>query len=90
MAQFFRTVERYEKIVTMELEATRAESRAATAQADAARWESEAKGAEVRSKARVEAINLLEELLDQGVKGKDLSDWTRLLSQIGVDAEKLS
>jgi len=90
VAQFFKTVERYETIITLDLEATRAESRAATAQADAARWEAEAKSAEIRSKARVEAIKVTEELLDQGVKGNDLANWKRILGQTGVTPEELS
>ena len=90
VAQFFRIVGRFERIVGLDLEATRAESRATTDQVEAARWESEAKGAETRSKARVEAINLLEELLEQGVKGDDLSNWTRVLGQTGVTLEKLT
>ena len=90
VSQFFQTVERYERIVSLDLEARRAESRAATAQGDAARWESEAKGAETRSKARIEAINLMGELLAQGVKGDDLSNWGRILGQVGVNPERLS
>ena len=84
VAQFFQTIGRYERIVSLDLEAKRVESRVATAQADVARWEAEAKGAETRSNARVDAINLMEGLLERGVKSDDLLDWSKLLEQAEV------
>ncbi len=89
-AQFFQTVKRYEKVVSWDLEATRAEARAAQARADAERWEAESRRRESESKARGSAIDLVEMLLNQGVKSDDLPHWASILGHSGVTAEQLA
>lgn len=56
VSQFFETVQRYEKVVSLDLEATRAEARAAQAKAEASRWEAEASRAEAQSRAHKHVI----------------------------------
>ena len=90
VAQFFRSVDRYEQVLSLELEEKRAEARAATARAEADRWEAEARRKEAESKARASAIDLVEMLLDQGVKADDLPHWSKVLQQAGVTAEQLA
>jgi len=90
VAQFFQTVQRFEQVVSLDLEAKRAETRVATASAKAERWEAEAQRREARSKARTSAIDLTEKLLAKGVKAQDLPHWEKLLAKAGVTAEELS
>lgn len=80
VSQFFETVSRYERIVSLDLEANAAGVRAKQAKADAKRWEAEAKNAETQSKARREAIQATERLLDGGVKPEDLLQWDAVLA----------
>ena len=62
LAQFFQTIERYGRVISFHLEATRAEARAAQAKAETVRWEAEVDAREVRSKARIAVIDLVENL----------------------------
>ena len=89
-AEFFRFVGRFEQIISLDLEATRAEARAAQAKAQGDRWIAEAQSREVHSKARSSSIEVVENLLDKGVKADDLVQWTRILEQTGVTAEELT
>ena len=89
MAQFFETVERYEQVVSLDLETQRCETRAATARAEAERWAAEARTREAKSKARIAAIEITEQFLLQGVKADDLPRWTKVLAKCGVTVEHL-
>lgn len=84
VSQFFETVSRYEHVVSLDLEAKRAEVRAKQAKADAKRWEAEARSAEAQSKARREAIQATERLLARGVKPEDLLQWGAILAAHGL------
>ncbi len=90
VAEFFRTIQRYEQVVSLDLEATRAESRAAQAKAEAERWESEADAREVQSKARIAVIDLLEDLLGKGIKADDFVGWSVVIEKAGVTVEELA
>lgn len=54
---------------------------AASAKSEAERWESEARSRESRTKGRVSAIDLLENLLSQGVRAQDLPYWNQVLNK---------
>ena len=79
VAEFFRTIQRYEQVVSLDLEATRAESRAAQAKAEAERWEADAEAKKVQSKARISVIDLVEDMLAQGIKGDDFISWATII-----------
>jgi len=86
---FFKEVERYQGIVSLELEAKRAGVAASKAKAEADRWQAEAKLAEAKAKARKISIDIAEKLLAQGVKESDLPQWTRIMAKAGVGPEGL-
>ena len=90
VAQFFRTVDRYEQVISLDMETSSAEARVATARAEIERWEAEARSKEAKSQARIYTIDLTEELLAQGVMADDLPHWQRVLSEAGVAPEKLA
>ncbi len=87
---FFKEVERYQGIVSLELEAKRAGVAASKAKAEADRWQAEANAAEAKAKARKTSIDIAEKLLAQGVKESDLPQWTRILARAGVVPEGLA
>lgn len=74
VAQFFETVSSYEQIVSLDLEAKRAEVEAESA----------------KSEARVSTIDLVKKLLSQGVRAQDLPHWQGVLNKAGVTAKELS
>jgi len=90
VTQFFETVASYEQVVSLDLEAKRAEVRAEEARSKARRWEAEARSRESRTIARASTIDLLEKLLSQGVRAQDLPHWQLVLNNAGVSAEELS
>ncbi len=90
ISQFFETIERYEKVVSFEMEAKRAEARAERAKAEAEHWEADAKRSETQSKARKATISLVEKLLGEGVKAKDLPQWEKVLAKAGITAENMA
>ncbi len=87
---FFETVGRFERILSLDLEAKRAEARVSTSRAQAERWEAEARRKEVGSRARIESVEALEKLLDQGVKEDDLPRWHDLLGRAGITVRQLA
>lgn len=90
MAQFFGTVERYKRIVSLDLETTRAESRAEQAKAEAERWDAESAAKQVQSEARVSLINVVGSSLDQGLTADGLVYWSSIIERLGVTAEELA
>ena len=74
----------------MDLEATRAESRAAQAKAEAERWEADAEAKKVQSKARISVIDLVEDMLAQGIKGNDFKSWATIIEKAGLSVEELA
>jgi len=90
VAQLFRTVERYERVVSLDLEATRAEARAEKARAEVERWQAEADARKVQSKARISVIDLVDDLLDKGVKGDDFVGWAAIIDKADVTVEELA
>ena len=86
---FFQSVQRYESIVSFDLEAKRAEAAAAQAKAEMERWAADARLREVQSKARSSTIDLVEKVLDHGVKESDLPHWQSVLDKAGVTVEKM-
>ena len=51
-----------------------------TSRIEAQRWEAEARSKESQSKARISTIDLMDKLLDQGVKADDLPRWQGILT----------
>ena len=78
VASFFELLGRYEKILTDDLEAERAATRAAQHKAEAGRWKAEAFKNEARAKARKETIDVVEHLLAKGIKETDVVDWAKV------------
>ena len=90
VSEFFKFIERFEQVLSLNLEATRAESRAAQSKAEAERWEAEANAREVQSTARISVIDLLEGLLNLGIKGQDFAAWSAVIEKAGVTVEELA
>ena len=90
VTQFFSTVERYEQVVSFDLETLRAEQNAARARAEAERWEAEARRAEAKTKLRTSSIDLAEKLLSRAVKVQDLPRWEKVLAKAGLTVEQFS
>ncbi len=90
VAQFFETVERYEQVVSLDLEARRAEARAAQVESEAERWETEAATRMAQSQARISVIDLVEDLLGKGIKGDDFIIWAAIIEKAGVSVEELA
>ena len=88
--QFFQKMRGYERMVGLDLETKRSENNAALAKAEAARWESERRSKETLSKARIESVDLVEHLLDQGVKADDLPLWSTMLQRTGMSAAEFT
>ena len=88
--QYFKTMSEYERMVRLDLETKRSENNAALAKAEADRWESERRSKETLSKARIETVDLVESLLDQGVKADDLSLWSSIIERTGISAAELN
>ena len=78
------------RVVSLDLEATRAESRAAQAKAEAERWEADAEAKKVQSKARISVIDLVEDMLAQGIKGDDFISWATIIEKAGLSVEELA
>ena len=72
------------------MEAKRAENNVAIAKAEAERWEAERPRKETLGKARIESVDLIEKLLDQGVKADDLPHRSTIIERAGVSAEGLT
>ncbi|MFC2000149.1 hypothetical protein ACFLXE_05270 [Chloroflexota bacterium] len=90
VAQFFQTVERYEQVVSLDLETKRAESKAAQAKAEMERWQAQAKHKESQSKVRIATIELVDKWLSQGIKEKDLPKWASILQKANVQVDVLA
>jgi chromosome segregation ATPase len=87
---FFQEVDRYEKIVSLELEAGRLSLGVEKARAEVARWQAESKAAEAQSKARKLSIDITDKLISQGVRENDIPQWTRILVKADTEPEKLA
>lgn len=90
VAQFFETIRRYERIVSWDLEATRAESRAVQMRAESQRWEAEARAREAKTKLRSASIDAIERLSELGVKEDDLLRWEMVMQRSGESAEDVT
>lgn len=90
VGQFFQRMSGYERMVSLDLETKRPENNAALAKAESVRWESERRSKETLSKARIETVDLVENLLDQGVKADDLSLWSSVIERTGISAAELN
>lgn len=88
--QFFQTVERFESIISFDLEATRAETKAAQSKAESERWGAEVEAKEVQSKTRIAVIDLVGDLLKRGVKGDDFITWSSIIDTAGVTVGDLA
>lgn len=90
VAQFFETVKRYEQLMSLELEAKAAHRRVAQAQAEVERWSAEAQRREAVTEARAATIDVVERLLAEGVKERDIAAWERVLAKAGISSETLA
>jgi len=90
IALFFDEVDLFENIFSLEMEEKRAKRSLMQAKAEAKRWNSEAKLAEIKAKSRKASIDLADNLLSRGVKEGDLRHWVGILSQAKVPLEKLA
>lgn len=61
-----------------------------TSRIEAQRWEAEALSKESQSRARISAIDLMDKLLEQGVKADDLPHWQAILTKACVSVEALA
>ena len=87
---FFEVVHRWGGLVSIELENQRAQVRADKAKAQGERWEADAKRQEAKTKARAASIEIVEQLMDAGVKANDLPTWQTILNKAGVSPDKLA
>lgn len=90
VALFFSEIDRYQSIMSLELETKGAEVATAKAKAEAETSRAEAKAAEARAKARRSSIDLADKLLARGIKEDDLPRWTLILSKGGIAPEQLA
>ena len=90
VAQFFQTMDRFEQIISFDLEAQRSESRAALAKTEVTRLESELNARLVQSTARISVIDLVQGLLDRGFKAADFADWSSVIERSGVTVDELA
>ena len=89
-AGFFKFVERFESIISFELETIRSESTATQARYESERAVAEAAAKEVQSKARISVIDLVEDLLEQGVNADDFGNWFTIIGHGGVTVDQLA
>ena len=75
--KFFEVVDKVGGIVSMELQAQRFHAREEKAKAQAERWEAEAKRQEARTRARAVSIDIVEQILEAGVKATDIPVWQK-------------
>lgn len=87
---FFHEVDRYEKLVFLELEAARIKTAVDKAQAEAEKWQAQSQSAEAKCRARKSSIEVVEKLLAQGIKEGDIPQWTRVLAKANVTPESLA
>lgn len=90
VAFFFQEIDGYQSLVSLELEARRAEVAASKAKAELERWQAEAKAAEAKAKARKTSIDFTDKLLVQGIKQGDLPQWSQILTKAGMTPELLA
>jgi len=90
VAKFFEVLEGWGGVVSMELEAQRAQRKTDTAKAEAGRWDATAKEKEARTKARIATIDAIENLLEKGVKEQDILEWNRLCTKADLSPRSLT
>ena len=90
IALFFETVDHYQDIASLELETKRIDVAMTQAKAEVERWKAEAKAAEAKAKSRKVSIDIVDKLLSQGMKARDIPQWERILSKSGVSPEDLA
>ena len=88
--KFFEVVDEVGGIVSLELQAQRFHAREEKAKAQAERWEAEGKRQEARTKARAISIDIVEQILQAGVKATDIPAWQKIISTAGVSPDKLA
>ena len=87
---FFEVVDQAGGIVSLEFHAQRSQVREEKARAQAERWEADAQRQEAKTKARATSIDIVEHLMDSGVKAKDLPTWQTILNNAGVPHDQLA
>jgi hypothetical protein len=87
---FFEQVGNYQDLVTLELEVKGGQVAADKAKADAEFWQTEAKTAEAKSKARKAAVDFADKLIAYQIKQNDLPYWDRIIFKADVKPEKLA
>ena len=89
-AVFFNQIGNYQNLVSLELEVKGAQVAAEKAKTDMEFWQTDAKTAEAKSKARKTSIDFADKFIAQGVKQNDLPHWDRIITKAGVKPEKLA
>jgi hypothetical protein len=89
-ALFFNQLGNYQDLVFLELEVKGAQVAAEKAKTDVEFWQTQAKNAEAKSKARKIAMDFAETLITAGVKQTDIPHWNRIITKAGVKPEKLA
>jgi hypothetical protein len=89
-AIFFNQIVNYHNLISLELEVKGAHVAAEKAKANMEFWQTEAKTAEAKSKARKTAIDFADKFIAQGVKQNDLPHWDRIITKAGVKPEQLA
>jgi len=89
-AVFFSQVSNYQDLVSLELEVKGAQVAAEKAKAEMEFWQTEAKTAEAKSKARKIAVDFSGTFIAAGVKQTDIPHWDRIITKAGIKPEKLA
>jgi len=87
---FFNQLSNYQDLISLELEVKGAQVATEKAKADVEFWQTQAKNAEAKSKARKIAVDFAESLIAAGVKQNDIPHWDRIIKKAGVKPEKLA
>jgi len=87
---FFDVVKQWEGVVSLELQTQRYQVREEKAKAQAERWEAEAKRQEAKTKARAVSIDIIEQILEAGVKATDIPVWQKIINNASVSPDMLA
>lgn len=90
VTKFFEVVDQVGGIVSLELQSQQSQVRAEKARAQAERWEAEAKRQEAKTKARATSINIVEQILQAGVKATDIPAWQKIINNAGISPDMLA
>jgi hypothetical protein len=87
---FFSYVSKFQDAVALDIHIQQLKTASATAQAETEHWQTQAKVAETKTKARKTSIEITEKLMAQGVKEPDLPQWAKIIEKCGLPPEELA